>query len=175
MTFLSAFGQHDQISPRDVDGDGFTEVSRRRLSASGVRVSRFVDRGRGELTFDLSDIRESRRGGDALDLPPHEALVAEAIESRRQSYSLSWSHGPGQRFDYRLTGAVAVTNRDSYYGTGRDPDAYGETSNTLALVDGQVNQARHHAAPSRVGQLERQPIFERAGHGHERAGSRFLG
>ncbi|MGI9645554.1 MAG: TonB-dependent receptor plug domain-containing protein, partial [Ilumatobacteraceae bacterium] len=139
LTFVTAFGQHDDIPDRDVDGDGFSDVSRRQLSAGGLRASRYFDQGRAKLTVDYSDIHEARRGGNALDLPPHEADIAESIDSRRRSASVSWSHGAGRRIDYRVTTAAAFTDRDSYYGAGRDPNAYGTTGNTLALFDGQVN------------------------------------
>jgi outer membrane receptor for ferrienterochelin and colicins len=167
MTTVSVFGQHDRIDARDVDNDGFSDVSQRRLTASGLRGTRFVMAGRGKVVVDVSDIREARRGGDALDRPPHEALVAESIDSARQSYSVGWTHSPGGGVDYRLTGAVARTDRDSYYGTGRDPNAYGETSSLLTLFDGQVNHysTRHIVSwggqVSRDRTIDRQPAYSR--------------
>jgi outer membrane receptor for ferrienterochelin and colicins len=168
QTFFSVFAQHDRMRARDVDADGFTEVSRRHLSAVGVRGSRFLDDGRGKLTVDVSHIGERRRGGDRIDRPPHEALVAEAVDSARTSLSASWMHAPGGRYDYRLTTASALTDRDSYYGTGMDPRAYGETSNALLLVDGQVNHYLRRQILSWGGQVSRdrtrdvQPAYGRA-------------
>ena len=167
-TFLTVFAQDDRMRARDVDADGFTEVSRRHLRALGVRGSRFLDEGRGKLTIDMSRIGEDRRGGDRIDRPPHEALVAEAVDSRRTSVSASWMHGPDPGYDYRLTAASALTDRDSYYGTGMDPNAYGETSNALFLVDGQVNHYLGRQIVSWGGQVSRdrtrdaQPAYGRA-------------
>ena len=138
-TTVMAFAQRDVVDPQDLDGDGFTEISRRRLSAGGVRANHFLLGGHAKLTGDLQVFHEDRRGGDALDLPPHEAMIAEAITSRRTAASTSWSHQPGASLDYRITVASAWTDRDSYYGVGRDPLAYGTSNNTLALVDAQVN------------------------------------
>jgi outer membrane receptor for ferrienterochelin and colicins len=141
-TSLSLYGQHDLVRPLDVDGDGFTEVSRRALTASGARVNRFFEEGRAKLTADLSLVSEARRGGSNLDLAPHEAEVAESIDSRRTSGTLTWYHQPVAGIDYRITLAAAATDRDSYYGVGRDPNAYGTTTSDLFLGDAQVNHYR---------------------------------
>jgi outer membrane receptor for ferrienterochelin and colicins len=167
-TLVTAFVQRDHVAPVDVDADGYTEVSRRDLQATGVRAVRYADDGRGKLTADFSDIREDRRGGNALDLAPHEADIAEAIDSVRQSFSAAWSHGFSPKLDYRLVFAVARTNRDSYYGTGRDPNAYGDTQNTLAVFDGQVDHYFSRRILSWGGQvtqdrtIDAQPAYGRA-------------
>jgi outer membrane receptor for ferrienterochelin and colicins len=167
-TFLTGFGQWDQVAARDVNRDGFSDVSRRRLSAGGFRLRRYALDGRGTLTLDASRIDEARRGGDSLDLPPHDALIAESIESRRTSASASWTHALNHRLDYRVTVASALTDRDSYYGTGRDPNAYGRTASRLFVADGQVNvYAGTHILSSGV-QMSRdrltdaQPAYERS-------------
>jgi outer membrane receptor for ferrienterochelin and colicins len=161
QTFITGFAQLDRLSPRDVDDDGFTDVSRRHLGAAGLRANRLFASGRARLTLDYSLIHEDRRGGDQLHLPPHEATIAEAIDSERHALSAGWSHGPSARFDYRFTLAGASTDRHSYYGAGRDPNAYGETSSTLALADAQFN---HYLGPhilSWGGQLSRDRMIDR--------------
>lgn len=166
-TTVTAFGQFDRIDARDVNSDGFSDVSRRALGAGGVRITRTSVDGTGRLTIDASRIDEARRGGDALHLPPHEALIAESIRSARSSASLSWSQAVGARWDYRVTAVAAQTARDSYYGTGRDPNAYGSTSNLLGLVDSQLNvYSRAHTFSTAVQwsydqTIDRQPAYGR--------------
>ena len=138
-TFVTVFGQLDRMRPFDVDDDGFTEVSRRELNASGLRVNQYQLGGRAKVTFDLTYLQEHRRGGDALHLPPTEAQIAEQIDSRRVAVSGTWFHSVSRRFDYRITASGADTARDSYYGTGRDPNAFGDTSNRVSVVDTQFN------------------------------------
>lgn len=138
--FLTGFGQVDSVDPVDVDGDGFSEVSRRDLTSVGVRGGYFLLDGDARLSFDYAHLREDRRGGDNLDQPEFMAEVAESIDSTRDTGSLSWLHTPNSSFDYRLTLAYANTERDTYYGSGMDPNAYGSTDNPLLVIDSQVNR-----------------------------------
>ncbi|MGV3516073.1 TonB-dependent receptor plug domain-containing protein, partial [Luteitalea sp.] len=75
-SLLTAYGQADRVAPVDVTGDGYTEVSERALEAGGIRAHRVLLGTRARLTLDASALRESRRGGNRLDLPPHEADIA---------------------------------------------------------------------------------------------------
>jgi outer membrane receptor for ferrienterochelin and colicins len=167
QTFLTGFIQVDRVRPYDVDGDGFTEVSRRELQAVGVRVNRYQLGGRAKLTFDVSNMQEDRRGGNNLDRPPFEADIAEWIDSRRLGVSGTWFHSMSQRFDYRVTLSTADTSRDSYYGTGRDPNAFGDTRSRVAVVDTQLNHYAGRHTVSWGGQAatdtleDRQPAYGR--------------
>jgi len=139
---LTAYGQLDEVAPVDVDADGFTEVSRRRLEAFGLRLDQYALSDRGRFAFELNHTYEDRRGGDRLDLPPHEAEIAEEILSRRRGATASWLHTVDPRWDYRLSLSFSDTSRDSYYGVGRDPNAYGATENPLWIADAQFNAYR---------------------------------
>ena len=88
---------------------------------------------------------KSRRGGNRLDLPPHEADIAEDIDTARGAATVTWFHTPTARTDYRLTLSAADTRRDSYYGVGQDPLAYGDTRSRLGVADLLVNRytSRH--------------------------------
>jgi outer membrane receptor for ferrienterochelin and colicins len=144
-SLLTAYGQADRVSPVDLTGDGYTEVSQRALEAGGVRAHRVLLDSRARLTLDASALRESRRGGNRLDLPPHEADIAEDIDTTRGAGTVTWFHTPTARTDYRLTLSAADTRRDSYYGVGQDPLAYGDTRSRLGVADLLVNRytSRH--------------------------------
>jgi outer membrane receptor for ferrienterochelin and colicins len=137
--FITIFGQLDRVRPFDVDGDGFTEVSRRELDASGVRFNRYQLGGKAKLTFDVTYLQEHRRGGDALHLPVTRSQIAEQIDSRRGALTGSWFHSVSRRFDYRVTASAADTTRDSYYGTRGDPNAFGDSRNRVSVFDTQFN------------------------------------
>lgn len=136
---LTLFGQVDRGDPVDVDGDGFTEVVRRRLEAGGGRAQGFFLSGRARLTGELTYTSEDRRGGDTLDRPPDQALIAEWIASDRIGGSVGWLHAVSGDLDYRLVASLARTKRDTYYGVGRDPNAYGTSEDELLVLDGQVD------------------------------------
>ncbi|MGE0042275.1 MAG: TonB-dependent receptor [Vicinamibacterales bacterium] len=165
--FVTVFGQFDRVPAVDLSGDGYTEVSRRRLAAGGLRAARFLLGQRARLTLDVSAIGEHRRGGNALDRPPHEADIAESLDTRQRLASLTWYHAPSATLDYRATLSWAGTWRDSYYGTGRDPDAYGDTTSRVVMADAQVNRYRGVHAFSVGGQaatealVDSQPAYRR--------------
>src|SRR5688572_23943788 len=52
QTLFTAFGQADSVEAIDVDGDGFTGISLRRLGAMGARLNRYAAGGRAKLTLD---------------------------------------------------------------------------------------------------------------------------
>jgi outer membrane receptor for ferrienterochelin and colicins len=167
QTNLTVFGQFDWVNPVDIDGDGFTELGRRELRAFGGRFGRYFFGTRAKLIVDASRIAEDRRGGNRLDLPPHEADLAEAAWMTRRSGTVGWLHFVGPRLDYRLAVSVSDMSRDSYYGAGRDPNAYGESAGTTLIVDGQVNHRLGTHAVSWGGQFiadslaDRQPAYDR--------------
>ncbi len=136
---LTLIGHADEVRAADLDGDGFSDISKRQLEALSARYEYFVRGDSGRLTAELVHTAEDRRGGDALDRPPHEALIAEEILSQRGAASLAWLHQVSGKLDYRALVSFARTERDSYYGTGRDPNAYGTTENPLWILDSQVN------------------------------------
>ena len=168
QTTMTAFVQGDRVRPVDVNADGFTEVARREFASGGVRLTRHALSGRGRLTVDGTRFSEDRRGGNLLRLAPHEADIAEAIDTTRTAGSAAWYHSVTAAWDYRTTISVADTGRESYYGVGRDPNAYGSTDSGLVLVDGQVNRYwRAHtltsgATVSRETLDDRQPAYGRA-------------
>jgi outer membrane receptor for ferrienterochelin and colicins len=161
QSFVSIFGQSDRVRPIDLTGDGFTEVSRRRLNAVGARGAAYLLSNAAKLTVDVTVLGEARRGGNHLDRLPHEADITESIDSDRTSLSATWFHSRGARFDYRITTSWAGTWRDSYYGTGRDPNAYGDTTNQLQVVDGQVNRYAGRHTISAGGQITRETLVDR--------------
>ena len=80
-------------------------------------------------------MHEFRRGGDNIDLPPHQAEVAEQTEHDINGGSLTymWSDPSAEN---RVNAYVAMQDikRKSYYGTGMDPNAYGHTSDFTVVT-----------------------------------------
>ena len=124
---LCVFGQSRHRSGYDHDGDGFTEVPVINSQSVGMR-SFFRTGAYSRITAQYHHINEFRRGGDMLDRPPHEALIAEQIDHSIDGGSLSFDiSSPDRRNRFNAYASFQNTARKSYYGSKQDPDAYGTT------------------------------------------------
>jgi outer membrane receptor for ferrienterochelin and colicins len=124
--------------PIDRDGDGFSEAGKRRLDSGGFSLYRRFFDGRGRLSTTGSIANEFRRGGDQLTVPPEQSMITEQIDSRRYSLGLNWNHTLSANTFYALRASHAYYGRNSYYGSGMDPNAYGNTRNPVWVGDSQV-------------------------------------
>lgn len=172
----SLWVQRDEVPAVDLDGDGFTELARRELASGGLSGERYLLDAAARLTVDLTWSDEDRRGGElAFHLPPEETALTEQIRSRRLGGGVRWLHTPSPRLDYRIGASWVATERDSYYGAGFDPDAYGTTENPLLVLDGQVNHYRGPHTLTWGVQYQRDEVVDRQlGHGRE-IGETFSG
>ncbi len=127
------FGSLTRGQDWDANGDGFTEIGR--IANESIGTSVFITPSANtEITVGAHYIHEDRRGGNRLDVPPHEADVTEAAETHRYGGSLNWSHQVSPTFNYSTRVALAHLERDTYYGSHRDPNAYGATKNPLGFA-----------------------------------------
>lgn len=133
------FGQNRHRSGYDHDGDGYTELPKLENQTVGFR-SYLKTSTYSKLTFEYHHMNEYRRGGNMLARPPHEADIAEQLE-----HSID---GGGLKFDlyssdykHRLSVFTSAqnTDRDSYYGTGQDPNAYGKTTDLTFMAGTQYS------------------------------------
>ena len=122
----------------DRDGDGFTDLPKRRLFGGGGTLHHHFLQGRGQLTFGGNALDEHRRGGDHLDLLPEETFVTEMIDSRRSSGFLRWRHSASASTFYTLATSLSYLRRNTYYGTDFDPHAYGNSRNPVWVSDAQI-------------------------------------
>lgn len=138
---VCVFGQSRHRSGYDHDGDGFTELPVINSQSVGMR-SFFRTGAYSRITVQYHHIGEYRRGGDCLDLPPHEALVAEQTDHTIDGGSLSFDLSSADRSN-RLSSYLSFQNtaRKSYYGSHRDPDAYGTTHDITVAAGAQYIHA----------------------------------
>lgn len=124
---LYVYGQRRHRSGYDHDGDGFTELPVLNSQAVGART--FLRTGAyTRLTAQYHHIGEFRRGGDRLDRPAHEALVAEQTDHSIDGGSLTFDASSADlKNRYNLYASFQNTARKSYYGSHEDPKAYGTT------------------------------------------------
>lgn len=112
------YGMKSFVQGLDVDGDEFTEIARRDLYGAGLR-SVFRPSDGIKLSVDYLFTHEDRRGGEddvALNLPSHESLISEHLETARHVGTLLWRQEVSECFDFQAGFSAAHTGRDSYYG-----------------------------------------------------------
>jgi outer membrane receptor for ferrienterochelin and colicins len=132
------FGGMQYRNPWDANDDGFSEIGQLRLLDTGANV--FIDPiDDGTLRINTHFIQEKRRGGDSFDKPELQAEIAESINTRRYGADLRWKHWLSSSLNYEVNYGFAYTERDSYYGAGMDPNAYGFTKNPVHVVRGMLN------------------------------------
>lgn len=134
---LYVYGQNRHRSGYDHDGDGFTEIPVLQSTSFGMRS--FLKTGAySRLTLQYNGVDEYRRGGDRLDLPPHEASVAEQTDHSINGGSLAFDLSSAD-FANRFNTYVSFQNtaRKSYYGAHEDPNAYGRTHDLTVAAGAQ--------------------------------------
>ncbi len=129
---LYLFSNIKNRNPYDNDNDGFTEICELKGNTSGFRAFYKPD-SYSKITLEYHNITEKRRGGNLLNLPPHEADVAEAAEHNINGGGLKYDiYSRNYKHKVSIYGSAQYTERDSYYGAGKDPNAYGSTTDMTA-------------------------------------------
>lgn len=132
---LAVFAQNTQKDAWDANGDGFTELSKIDGQTLGMRG--YVKTGLySKLTAEYHHLQEFRRGGDNINLPPHEAMIAEQTKHGINTGGLKFDwFSKNQKHRLNVFASLQHINRESYYGAGKDPNAYGQTDD-LTWVGG---------------------------------------
>ena len=135
MLGLAVFGQNTSKDAWDANGDGFTELSK--ISGQTVGFRGYIKTGLySKLTAEYHHLEEFRRGGDNLDLPPHEAMIAEQTKHGINTGGLKFDwFSKDQKHRLNAFASLQHIGRESYYGAGQDPNAYGKTTD-LTWVGG---------------------------------------
>lgn len=119
----------------DRDDDGFSEIPKLNSTTAGFR-SFFKTSDYGRLTAEYHHVAEFRRGGCNLDMPPHETDLTEQLRHSIDAGSLRWDwYSNNQKHFVSLYSSIQNTARESYFGTNKNPNAYGQT-NDITVVSG---------------------------------------
>ena len=134
---LFLFGQNRERKSYDDNGDGFSELAKLRQQTVGFR-SYLKTSTYSKLSFEYHHIQEFRRGGDSFNLPPHEAEIAEQTEHTINGGGVKFDYySPNEKHHFSTYASGQYIDRDSYYGGGQDPNAYGATTDLTTVVGGQ--------------------------------------
>ena len=133
------FGQKRSRDSYDANVDGFSDIPTINSITIGTRAHLLVT-DFSKLSLEYHGVKEFRRGGDRLDRPVHEALIAEQTEHVNNSGSLCYEgQSADNRHHYSAYTSAQLINRNSYYGSQMDPNAYGKTSDITAVAGGQYS------------------------------------
>ncbi|MDC1106344.1 TonB-dependent receptor [Prolixibacteraceae bacterium] len=136
---ISLFGFYRDKDAYDVNGDGFSDIAEINNKTIGFRS--FLKTGvRSKLTFDYFHIDEDRRGGDQLDKPEIEAVIAESVQHKVNTITSDWKLFTQNDGVLSIYGSMQHINRDSYYGADHDPAAFGQTTDFAYNFGAQYNQ-----------------------------------
>lgn len=120
----------------DRDDDGYSELPRLKSETMGLRGF-YNFNSQSKMVLEYHHINEFRRGGDSLRRPPHEVNIAEQLRHNINGGSAKFDWY-SQDYSHRVSVYSSLQDiiRDSYYGAGKDPNAYGITENTTLSMGG---------------------------------------
>jgi outer membrane receptor for ferrienterochelin and colicins len=126
-TGVMIFGSTRQRSPFDYDGDGFTEIGK--INGKNIGFRGFYKTSNySKLTIEYHNMGEFRRGGNHLDLPPHETDITEQIEHNINTGGLKYDiFSKNNKHRFNIYSSAQKIDRKSYYGAQKDPNAYSST------------------------------------------------
>ena len=128
------FGMVKDRGHYDRNGDGFSDMPALNSETVGFRSYYKFSRST-RLTAEYHHIHEFRRGGDNFNNPPHMAQIAEQLNHKIDGGGLTFEwFAPDERHYLSVYTSAQAIDRDSYFGTGMNPDAYGKTSDLTAVA-----------------------------------------
>lgn len=124
---LSIYGFHRNRDHWDANGDNFSEIGEMDSKTFGFK-SFYKPSRYSKLTFQGFSMYEYRRGGNRFNFPVHEADIAESTTHNILNGGFTFEQY-SKNFKHKISiySSLQHTDRDSYYGAGKDPNAYGNT------------------------------------------------
>lgn len=131
---IAVYESYRNRNPYDHDEDGFSELGKLNMNTFGLRTY-YRPTTMSRISMEYHTTNETRRGGNKFDYQPHESDITEQtkhiINSGGIAYDYAWNE---YRDKLSFYGSVQHTDRDSYYGAQRDPNAYGKTDDLTWVV-----------------------------------------
>ncbi|MCR4582281.1 MAG: TonB-dependent receptor [Prevotella sp.] len=131
------FGVQRNRKQYDRDDDGFSDIPLLNSTTVGARAF-FRTSDLSRLTAEYHHLAEYRRGGCDTDRPPHETDLAEQLRHSIDAGSLNWNtHSCNDKHYLQLYSSLQNIRRESYFGTSKNPNAYGNTHDVTAVLGAQ--------------------------------------
>lgn len=132
------FGVQRNRQQYDRDDDGFSDIPHINSTTVGFR-SFFKTSDYSKLVAEYHHTTEFRRGGYGIDsLQPHESLLCEQLKHNIDAATLKWDYYSHDNKHFLSTyGSFQNINRDSYFGTHCNPNAYGKSHDIVSVLGAQ--------------------------------------
>jgi outer membrane receptor for ferrienterochelin and colicins len=153
---MALYGFLRHRNPFDANGDGYSEAPKIDNFTLGGRFYQRLG-VRGKITADLYAINAARRGGNDFNLLLHEADIAEAVDHKIYSGSLTFERFFREIDQFSAYVSAQAVDRNSYYGAEKALDAYGSTSDLTYVTGVQYNS--HFGKFNLVSGIENQGGF----------------
>lgn len=130
---IALYQSYRNRNPYDADGDGFSELGKLNMNTFGLR-SYYRSTQFSRISLEYHTTNEFRRGGNKFDLQPHETDITEQTKHIINSGGLTYDVFFNEyRHKLSVYGSVQHIDRNSYYGAGKNPNAYGKTKDLTAV------------------------------------------
>lgn len=111
---IHLFGQGRYRNPYDHNGDGFSDIPKLQNMSMGFRAY-WRPSLYSKLTIQYHTLRDEHRGGNRLDLQPHESVISEGAAHRIHGGQIDYHLHLGKHCVEFYAG-MQNTRRESYYG-----------------------------------------------------------
>lgn len=113
----------------DDNNDGFSDIGKLSVKTFGIRSFYRPDH-KSKISLSFQTLYHFIRGGDALNKPPHYTNITEQAEHNSNFLTFKYERFLDNKVNkITLNAGLQNTKRNSYYGSGFDPNAYGNTKN----------------------------------------------
>jgi outer membrane receptor for ferrienterochelin and colicins len=125
-----AYGMVRDRTPFDANDDGFSEIPLLKTQIFGIN-SFYKVNSRTKIEGNFRSLHDFRRGGNKLNLLPHEADITEQVEHYITGGDITADIYTNREKENRFSVFTSFQNihRNSYYGANQDPNGYGYTDN----------------------------------------------
>ncbi len=131
---LSIYGMIRDRDAYDENNDGFSEEVLMKTQTLGFSTF-YKPTSQSKITFDLFNIDEFRRGGNKLDMLPHETDITEQLTHNILGANVAFDYFTKKYNSISIYTSAQKVDRESYYGSMQDPNGYG-TTNDFTNVSG---------------------------------------
>jgi outer membrane receptor for ferrienterochelin and colicins len=134
---LYVYGANRDRQPYDADGDGFSDLNKIQTKTIGARAI-LKPSDYAKISIDYHGISDYRRGGDSINLPPHDANLAETTQHTINGGGINLNLVT-PTFNDKLNTYLSFqnTDRSSYYGADHSLNNYGLTHDFTYILGAQ--------------------------------------